>query len=174
MNNYPSYLMHYGIKGQKWGVRRYQNEDGSYTEEGKRLRRVSFLGKELSQRDAVRMRRSQNKLNEKFNKKTEKILEDKRYGKTISPKRLKEVEKLGTEVRKWDYIAKDPIKYTSSRKSTAYATLASSFLGGLVLAIPVATVLSIIETKDINNYYKKEFEEAKDLTMKDLKKHGIY
>lgn len=28
-------LYHYGIKGQKWGVRRYQNEDGSYTAEGK-------------------------------------------------------------------------------------------------------------------------------------------
>ena len=27
-------LYHYGIKGQKWGVRRYQNEDGSYTSEG--------------------------------------------------------------------------------------------------------------------------------------------
>lgn len=31
-----SYLMHYGVKGQKWGIRRYQNEDGTLTEEGKR------------------------------------------------------------------------------------------------------------------------------------------
>ena len=23
-------LAHYGVKGTKWGVRRYQNEDGSY------------------------------------------------------------------------------------------------------------------------------------------------
>lgn len=30
-----SELYHYGIKNQKWGVRRYQNEDGSYTAEGK-------------------------------------------------------------------------------------------------------------------------------------------
>ena len=30
------YLAHHGIKGQKWGVRRFQNPDGSYTEEGKR------------------------------------------------------------------------------------------------------------------------------------------
>ena len=30
------YLQHYGILGQRWGVRRFQNEDGSYTEEGKR------------------------------------------------------------------------------------------------------------------------------------------
>lgn len=30
-----SYLSHYGIKGMKWGVRRYQNSDGTLTEEGK-------------------------------------------------------------------------------------------------------------------------------------------
>lgn len=29
-------IMHYGIKGQKWGVRRYQNEDGSLTPAGER------------------------------------------------------------------------------------------------------------------------------------------
>lgn len=28
-------LMHHGIKGQKWGIRRYQNEDGSLTNRGK-------------------------------------------------------------------------------------------------------------------------------------------
>ena len=28
------YLSHHGIKGQKWGVRRFQNEDGSYTDAG--------------------------------------------------------------------------------------------------------------------------------------------
>ena len=30
------YLKHHGILGQKWGVRRYQNSDGSLTSEGKK------------------------------------------------------------------------------------------------------------------------------------------
>lgn len=29
------YLVHFGIKGQKWGVRRFQNEDRTWTEAGK-------------------------------------------------------------------------------------------------------------------------------------------
>lgn len=33
--NDGSYLAHYGIPGQKWGVRRFQNEDGSLTAAGK-------------------------------------------------------------------------------------------------------------------------------------------
>lgn len=33
-----NYLKHYGIKGMKWGVRRYQNADGSYTSQGKTRR----------------------------------------------------------------------------------------------------------------------------------------
>lgn len=29
-------IFHYGVKGMKWGVRRYQNADGSYTSAGKK------------------------------------------------------------------------------------------------------------------------------------------
>lgn len=35
------YLMHHGVKGQKWGVRRFQNYDGTWKDAGKRLRNYS-------------------------------------------------------------------------------------------------------------------------------------
>lgn len=31
-----NYLAHHGTKGQKWGIRRYQNKDGSLTDEGRK------------------------------------------------------------------------------------------------------------------------------------------
>ena len=39
-------LEHYGVKGQKWGQRNYQNPDGTYTELGKERRRVGYIREE--------------------------------------------------------------------------------------------------------------------------------
>lgn len=36
MSEYNLVLSHHGIKGQKWGIRRFQNKDGSLTAEGKK------------------------------------------------------------------------------------------------------------------------------------------
>ena len=34
-----SELYHHGILGQRWGIRRYQNEDGTLTDAGRRRQR---------------------------------------------------------------------------------------------------------------------------------------
>lgn len=45
-----NYLAHHGIKGQRWGVRRFQNEDGSLTPAGVERygKRLDSLSKELN------------------------------------------------------------------------------------------------------------------------------
>ena len=49
MNDYRAYvecqynsIYHHGIKGQHWGVRRFQNEDGSLTPAGQKRYRVEY------------------------------------------------------------------------------------------------------------------------------------
>ena len=54
-----NYLEHYGIKGQKWGVRRFQNPDGTRTEAGKERygkqsdKDSNYFSKELWKKDHV-------------------------------------------------------------------------------------------------------------------------
>ena len=49
---YNGFLMHYGISGQKWGLRRFQNEDRSLTEEGKARYNKSSKKEEKAKRKA--------------------------------------------------------------------------------------------------------------------------
>lgn len=49
-----TYLAHHGIKGQKWGVRRYQNSDGTLTDEGRRRLGYGEPKKSLKQKLAER------------------------------------------------------------------------------------------------------------------------
>jgi len=50
---YNNSLAHHGIKGQRWGIRRFQNEDGSLTSEGKiRYYDSSYKSKEIKNKDS--------------------------------------------------------------------------------------------------------------------------
>ena len=58
------WLSHHGIKGQKWGIRRYQNEDGTWTEAGKRRRNYGY---EVND-DDLNVVKTVKKLNRKYKK----------------------------------------------------------------------------------------------------------
>lgn len=63
-------LQHHGVKGQKWGVRRYQNKDGSLTPEGKKRAKVtpSLYGAAIrkAQSDAKKSNKERAKSGEKL------------------------------------------------------------------------------------------------------------
>lgn len=70
-------LAHYGVSGQKWGVRRYQNEDGSLTELGKQHYSVTSGGNEKFDKKYREEVSKFKKLADKADPDTQKELADK-------------------------------------------------------------------------------------------------
>lgn len=83
-------LYHHGIKGQKWGIRRFQNEDGTLTDEGKRRygadsvenldensKRIYKLDRKQSVKDAKAEREELSKV---YGKSTADLMVKEKYG----------------------------------------------------------------------------------------------
>lgn len=91
-----TYLMHHGILGMHWGVRRYQNSDGTLTAEGrehrakviskyqnrlnkmdakatKYLRKRAYTGKQIEQMNGVLKKKGANNVSLGFDKKLVRI-----------------------------------------------------------------------------------------------------
>ena len=80
------YLEHFGIKGQKWGIRKYQNPDGTLTEEGK-----ARYGKSASS-----IQRGLNKLDQskaEYQRDSKAYERNSDYGKNYSKKKIEQTNK---------------------------------------------------------------------------------
>lgn len=79
------YLQHHGILGQKWGHRRFENEDGTLTEEGKqRYSKSNRLKRSAGSRNTEKMREAKNKnidemSNEELKKTNERLRLEREY-----------------------------------------------------------------------------------------------
>lgn len=73
MDNYRDELYHHGIKGMKWGVRRYQNKDGSLKPEGKKHYRSTSVRSALARRSNEKVDKSFKNWNKNAKKRADAI-----------------------------------------------------------------------------------------------------
>ena len=68
-NNYmtENYLSHHGIKGQKWGIRRFQNPDGTRTAAGKKREKENRIDRDelLKSTNAKELYKNRGQLSDK-------------------------------------------------------------------------------------------------------------
>ena len=126
MSEYPSYLIHYGIQGQKWGFRRFQYEDGTLTPEG--IKRYSkLLDKSNSPKGYSKLQKFEKKAdiynrnygNAKYLSNKERIKLSKRYDN----KNIKTMEDYARTAADKRQEGKNPInevrKYANTSLDTA-------------------------------------------------------
>lgn len=120
-------LMHYGVSGQKHGLRRYQNEDGTLTPEGRaRYKDMKNYGespyKGLNRRQAEKMHGTTRAFAEwrvgRHQRKIDKVKE--KYDKKINAdkegiKALRENNKKNPQDKKWNDMISGGLKEHSQR-----------------------------------------------------------
>lgn len=59
-------LQHHGIKGQKWGVRRFQNEDGSLTAAGKKRYADNYSEQQRTRDEKIYGKKAVTRINQRM------------------------------------------------------------------------------------------------------------
>ena len=161
-------LYHHGIKGQRWGVRRFQNEDGTLTDEGKQrysqqVNKIKELGdvygqlesmtRELNLRDASKEAKDKGQkilVSKDFKQKYDSLIKkaedlEKKYSK----------EKINVEIKKMDDGADYVVTSIYDKK-----------LEGIV------EYYSLIDEKKSDVKHKEDYT-MDFLELKELYHHGI-
>ena len=154
---YRNELYHHGIQGMKWGVRRYQNEDGSLTEEGKRRYntysekaeraevRLKAANEEIERARAATQRYKDAK-NDQFMKKSGETKRLKKEAKKLNSKRNAErmmLEKRQAEWEKAKYQKKaDKLKGVANNTKVSAISPKAANVGKKVLGAILKTALT--------------------------------
>ena len=155
-------LIHYGILGMKWGVRRYQNKDGSLTSAGK---------KRYGNNDDIKD--SQQKNTEEPKKKSVKDMSDEELRREINRMQLEQsyLRMTGQNIEK----GKSAVEIALGKMKESFVSTVAQKSGQILAERLVNSMLGVKDNKDNkdnssknNNSNKNDIKEVKDSLTKEI------
>lgn len=110
-----NYLAHHGIKGQKWGVRRFQNPDGTRTPLGKKREREKEVDHDtlIKSTNAKELYKNRDKL-------SDRELQD-RLNRLRNEEALKQIAKAKNNTKNGQSVAKKVLSKIGEKSAEAIA-----------------------------------------------------
>lgn len=164
-------LYHYGVKGQKWGVRRYQNADGTYTPEGAKRHRQD--ARDAQNRDIgeskkdyeARKRQEKSKKDDEYDEERERHEQEvaKRRGVEYvrKTKKEREAEDAEEERKEKERRAKEDDAYEKSEERMKKVDE------------KIRSKYKFDSDSDYDKYYKEYDEEWFKILYEERKKRGL-
>ena len=155
-------LIHYGILGMKWGVRRYQNKDGSLTSAGK---------KRYGNNDDIKD--SQQKNTEEPKKKSVKDMSDEELRREVNRMQLEQnyLRMTGQNIEK----GKSAAEIALGKMKESFVSTVAQKSGQILAERLVNSMLGVKDNKDNkenssknNNSNKNDIKEVKDSLTKEI------
>lgn len=155
-------LIHYGILGMKWGVRRYQNKDGSLTSAGKKRYKNNDDIKDAPQKNA-----------EEPKKKSVKDMSDEELRREVNRMQLEQnyLRMTGQNIEK----GKSAAEIALGKMKESFVSTVAQKSGQILAERLVNSMLGVKDNKDNkdnssknNNSNKNDIKEVKDSLTKEI------
>lgn len=155
-------LIHYGILGMKWGVRRYQNKDGSLTSAGKKRYSNNDNTKEAPQKNT-----------EEPKKKSVKDMSDEELRREVNRMQLEQnyLRMTGQNIEK----GKSAAEIALGKMKESFVSTVAQKSGQILAERLVNSMLGVKDNKDNkdnspknNNSNKNDIKEVKDSLTKEI------
>ena len=176
-------LEHHGVKGQKWGVRRFQNEDGSYTAAGKANRKEEYQSLRKRRRERSKAHRKETAAFRKELRQRKKQRRDAARKETAAFR--KELRQRKKERRDAENKAiREFRKRTRPQRLAQYGLIAGIVVANalskkVIQKLSMASLRKSLKNRDPFEGYRVErisrnSLNMKNLTMDDLRKLDLY
>lgn len=151
-------LYHHGVKGQRWGRRRYQNDDGSLTPEGEARygKRPGFMARRKAKKEAKVKAAKMAKLREARKQKAERLYnEPNSLTRRLSDKELSQRIKRLENEKKYKQLKEEVRTPVQKKVNEALTNVGSKLLSDVAVSI--------------GEHYVKRYLKKKNIVFKEFK-----